>query len=164
MELIKLIEFAQHIFRSRKDNKISMYLFVLTKRDVIKKWNTRERVHSRCRRPLTFYQNNSILYLHNITRFNLVCKCGCSIECGMRMGPVHESLEFFASVGANETIRGSKPQIGANGNNVSGGRTHSRDSYFFFLRYVRGLSKRLMHFLGSGLIDRQLATCHVNNI
>lgn len=68
---------------------------------------------------------------------------------------------ILSSVGANEMIRGTRPQIGANENNMS-----KREAPLFFfssLRRVRGLSKRLMHFLGSSLIDRQLAARRVNN-
>lgn len=68
-----------------------------------------------------------------------------------------KASDSFASVGANETIRGTGPQIGANGNDTKGGPTRAVPCFFSSLRQVRGLSKRLMHFFGSSLIDRHLA-------
>lgn len=84
-------------------------------------------------------------HLHNITCFNIVCKCGCSIECGIRMG---EEVRYtkvsnsFASVGANETIRDPRLQIGANGNNMSEEEAHPRYLRLSSFR-VYGISKRL---------------------
>jgi len=48
----------------------------------------------------------------------------------------------FASVGANETIRGPRLQIGANGNNMSGKKAHLHDPRLSFFR-VYGISKHL---------------------